>query len=117
MDNVTTENPLGFPHHRGALSGCELCANTEVGWGGVCAAWKAPADPHRGGPGPERKQMLGEAQTLTGLFRVLQPPDKTKTILRARAHRVRPEVAVGVVSCCCKIPATAQEVETPGSVL
>ena len=59
--------------------------------------------------------MLGEAQTLTGLFRVLQPPDKTKTILRARAHRVRPEVAVGVVSCCCKIPATAQEVETRGA--
>lgn len=36
-----------------------------------------------------------EAQTLTGLFRILQPPDKTKTILRARARQVRPAVVVG----------------------
>ena len=44
VDNVTTENPLGFPHHSGALSGCEPCANTEVGrgrpWGleGACGS-------------------------------------------------------------------------------
>ena len=42
VGNITRKNPLGFPHHRGALLGCELCANTEVGrgrpWGleGAC---------------------------------------------------------------------------------
>lgn len=94
MDNVTTENPLGFPHHQGALSGCELCANTEVGWGASVGPGRRLRTPTEEAPGPEREKMLGEAQTLTGLFRVLQPPDKTKTILRARARRVRPEVAV-----------------------
>lgn len=59
-----------------------------------------------GAPGPRKKQILGAinegvgTQTLTHFFRVLlQPPDKTKTVLRDRA-RVMPAVTVWGSRCC-----------------
>ena len=59
-----------------------------------------------GAPGPRKKQILGAInegvgmQTLTRFFRVLlQPPDKTKTVLRDRA-RVMPAVTVWGNRCC-----------------